>query len=69
MLDFCFRIQRESIDIIEIRLIAVPYIVIKHMNKCRGWISWIHLIHTIPWFDLISSILLSELISLISLFR
>ena len=63
MLVFCFRPQREPLEMIELKLSAMPYIVIKYLAKCNDWISRIGLINTIPWFYLISSILWSDLIN------
>ena len=63
MLDLCFRPQRETLDMIELRLSVIPYVVIDHMIKCHNWILWLNLINSIPWFYLIGSTIWFKLIS------
>ena len=69
MLVFYFRPQRETLDIIELRLSDMLYDVIEYLTKCHDWILWLDLINTITllklviiilWFDLFSSILWSD---------
>ena len=58
-------------------LCVLQYIMIKHMTKCHGWISWLDFINLDPWFDLLSYFIWfdsnnfihwSKLISIIYLF-
>ena len=57
MLDFWFRTQRETLDMIELWFIFIPSVVIEHLTKCHNLISQLNLINPIPWFELISSVL------------
>ena len=48
---------------IYLRLIFIPYVVIKQLAKFHDWISLLDLINPVHWFDLISSVLWFDLIS------
>ena len=67
MLDFCFVPQREPLDMIEVQLVFIPFVVIEHLTKCHNLITRLDLINPITWFDLISYIIWFDLISSIHL--
>ena len=47
---------------IELQLSVMPYVVIENLTKRPKWISWFDLINTIILFELIGSIIWSNLI-------
>ena len=47
---------------IELQLSVMPYVVIENLTKCPKWISWFDLINPIILFELIGSIIWSNLI-------
>ena len=63
MLVLWFRPQIETLDIIELRLSVMASVVIEHLTEGHDWISLLYLINTIPWLELISSIILFDLSS------
>ena len=62
MLDLCFRPEIEPLDIIELWLSVMSFIVIEPLTKCHDWLSLLKLINPILWFNLSSSIIWSDLI-------
>ena len=76
MLYFCFSIQIEPLDMIELWSNLIPAVLVGHVTKCHesrhlvrcsimthDWIPWLDLINPIPWFNLICSIIWFGLIT------